>query len=512
MKISVNKSVTYLVFQKRASCPRRFHSSELRRSSRQDKLHFYSRSISVLIYMTLILISSCTVGPDFHRPAPPAISQYTRNNPTNATISFVYGKPLPQQWWQLFHSEILNNLMNEALQDNQNLKAAQATLRQAQQNLNAVTGGQLPQVDSNLSATGMQFAPAQFGFSNLPASDFVLYNASVNVSYSLDLFGGIKRQIESYGAQTQYQSYQMKGARLALSANLSTTLFKLALLNEQINNTQAIIDAEKSLFAIAKKQQVMGGVNQLDVNNVENNLFQSKINLANLEKERERTMNQLAIYLGKAPSQMGSMNLKLNEFSIEKEIPLIIPSQLVRQRPDILAAEALLHQACAEVGVATANLYPQIDISGSGGRLATQTTWKSLSGQSWIWSIGPNISIPIFSGGTLTAQKKAAIAGFDIALANYRQTVLQGLQNVADCLMALELDNENLTMQTSSYDKTHQNLRILQQQLHMGGVSLAQLLNAQIADNQALMNKLQVESLKLSDTAALFQALGGGWW
>ncbi|HLX54854.1 MAG TPA: efflux transporter outer membrane subunit [Aquella sp.] len=469
-----------------------------------------------LLYITLLFfISSCTVGPDFHRPTPPTVQHYTRENIESQStdgVHFVYNKPLPKQWWQLFNSKAINDLITEALAHNQTLAAAYATVTQAQQNLNAVAGTQLPQVGLNAAVTPQQFAPAIYGFGQFPTTAFVLYTASVNVSYNLDLFGALKRQVEAYGALVKYQAYQFQGASLTLVTNVTNIVFKLALLNAQITNTRAIIAAQESLLSIARKQFLTGGIAKIDVNTIEKTLLQTKASLPDLEKSLDQTKNLLAVYLGKIPSEVKINDFKLDDFKPLQEIPLILPSTLARQRPDILASEALLHQANAQVGVATANMYPQFNITASGGPIAAQNTWQSLSGQSWIWSIGPAMTLPIFSGGTLTAQKKAAIAGFEIALANYKQTVLQGLQNVADCLSALKQDSKALIFQEKYYAAANENLLITQKQYKAGGVSLSQLLNSQILFNQALINKEQARSLKLTDTVALFQALGGGWW
>ena len=464
---------------------------------------------------SLGFLTSCTVGPDFQSPeAPNNIEEYTRQpiNANNTHIQTIKNPSIPQQWWELFHSESLNSLMNEALEHNQDFAAARATLRQAQQNYNAAAGTQFPVVDGNLSATPTQTAPAQFGFGEFPTNAFVLYNASVSVAYNLDMVGGIRRQVEAYGAQAQYQAYQMQGVKLTVSSNVSTSVFKLALLNDQLTNTQAIVNEQQALLTIANKQLGLGGINQIDVNNIHNNLLENQVNLTNIQKDREKTLNQLAIYLGKAPTQIPSMHFKLNDFSPLKNIPVIIPSELVHKRPDILAAEALLHQACAELGVATANLYPQINLTGNLGRIVTQTTWQELASDSWIWSFGPGMTLPIFNAGTLNAQKEAAIAGLENAAANYRETVLEALQNVADCLTALDLDSKNLTTQENYYNKVHQNLLIIQGQVRVGGASNSQLLDAKIADHQANIKLLEARSLKLSDTVALFQAMGGSWW
>jgi NodT family efflux transporter outer membrane factor (OMF) lipoprotein len=479
----------------------------------KNKSTFMQKNISCILL--LFFITACTVGPDFHRPLPPTVQHYTRENIESQSsdgMRFAYNKPLPKQWWQLFNSKAINDLITEALAHNQTLAASGATLVQAQQNLNAVAGTQLPQVGLNAAVTPQQFAPVIYGFDSFPTTAFVLYTASVNVSYNLDLFGALKRQVEAYGALVEYQAYQLQGAKITLVGNVTNIVFKVALLNAQITNTKAIITAQESLLEIARKQLLTGGIAKIDVNSIEKTLLQTKASLPDLEKSLDQTKNLLAVYLGRAPSEIKISDFKLDDFKTLQEIPLTLPSDLARQRPDILASEALLHQASAQVGVATANMYPQFNILASGGPIAAQNTWQSLSGQSWIWSIGPGMTLPIFTGGTLNAQRKAAIAGFEIALANYKQTVLQGLQNVADCLSALKQDSKALIFQEKYYTTANENLFITKGQYNAGGASLNQLLNSQILLNQALIAREQASSLKLSDTVALFQALGGAWW
>lgn len=489
-----------------------------------------------LVFIRLIFLTTfvaCTVGPDFKHPQLSMPKQYTTNgveefesyNKINQVakhntngVNFEYNKHLQQQWWQLFHSKQIDSLVSLAIKNNYGLEASRATLRQAQQNLNSVAGSQLPQVGMSAAATPTRVSPAVYGFGDFPSNDFVLYNASVNVSYNLDLFGGLKRQAEAAGALVEYQAYQLQGAQIALSTNITTTLFHLALLNEQIATSKLMINAQESMLLIVKQQFEIGSVTSVDINNAEQLVLQGKANLTDLEKSLYQLHNQLAVYLGLSPfeatkiiQQLKLPHLKLSDFTQVKDIPVMIPSDLLKSRPDILAAEALLHQASAQVGVATANMYPQLNITASGGPIATQSAWNTLNAQSWIWSFGPGLTIPLFNGGSLNAQRKAAIAGFEQSLLNYKQTVLSALQNVADCLNALQKDDENLDIKEQYYTKYMDNLLILQQQYLDGGASYVQLLNGQLLAYQGLIAKLQAQTLKLSDTVALFQSTGSVW-
>lgn len=482
----------------------------------------YKRSFQTnkfLVTVWAFIISSCAVGPDFKRPEPIAVKQYTHTNMESPTkwesadqIHYVYNKSIPEKWWELFNSVQINALIKEALTNNQDLSAAQATLKEAQANLKAISGSELPQINANGGITATRFDPAIYGF-GFPASDFVLYNASVNVAYNLDIFGGLKRQAEASAAYTEYQAYQLQAAKLTLAANITTTVFKSALLNEQVINFQKIIQDQDSLLRIAKEQGRVGGTSDATINVLEQNLLQNKAGLLSLKKSQEQTKNLLAVYLGRTPESADFVDYKLDDFKTIQVIPLSVPAKLAYQRPDILAYEALLHEASAKIGVATANLYPSFNIAGGIGPITTQQGWQSFNGQSWIWSVGPTINLPIFNGGSLRAQKKAAIAAFDTARAKYKQSVLHGLQEVADCLTALDNDSKALVIQNQSYQKSLRNLTISKNQYKIGTISLVEMLNAQVSTNQALLNQLQAHAVNLADIAALFQALGGGgWW
>jgi NodT family efflux transporter outer membrane factor (OMF) lipoprotein len=466
------------------------------------------------------MLMGCTVGPDFPKLKPPSVERYTRNNIESQTIvsatqshtqHFVYRKDLPNKWWELFKSKELNSLISEALKNNPTVSAAKATLRQAQENYRAQTGASLPQASLNLGATPTRFAPAIYGL-NFPTNDFVLYNATVNVSYALDIFGGLKRQSEGYEALASYQTYQLQAAELTLISNVTTAAFKLASLNEQIYATREIIRMQESMVTIVKRQLEVGGTSQVDVINLEKILLQTESTLPALEKSLEQTKNMLAIYLGKPPSKVDIPAFKLETFADPKKIPLLIPAKLVENRPDILAASELLHKASSDVGVATANLLPQFNLSANVGEIATQTNLTSIAGQAAVWSFGPSLVQPLLNGGTLSAKKRAAIAAYENAYANYTQIVLQGLQNVADSLHAIGSDAQTLQHQRHLYKKNMATLHITLKQFEVGGTSYSTLLNTQVLVQQSLMNLIQAQAAKLSDTAALFQALGGGWW
>ena len=466
-------------------------------------------------------LGSCTVGPDFRRPDAPSTSRYTETPMPQETISspvtageaqrLVPGADIPAQWWALYRSEPLDRLIRQAIADSPDLAAAQATLREAKENLIASSGTLLyPQVDASLSATREKISAAQLGGTSGATNVFNLYNASVNVSYLLDVFGGSRREIEGVQALVDYQSFQLEGAYLALTSNIVTAAVKEAQLRAQISATRDIIAAEEKQLDLTQRQYQLGAVARLSVLALKTELSQTRATLPPLERDLARTRHQLAVLVGRLPSEAALPTFELDSLALPQELPVTVPSELVRQRPDIRASEALLHQASAQIGVATANLYPKITLSAAFGS-ATNQFHDIFAGPS-VWSIGAGLLQPLFHGGALEAQRRAAIAAYDAANAQYRETVLQGFENVADALRALETDARALSAQAEAESAARQTLDLTTRQFQLGGASYLALLIAQRQYQQAKLALAQAQATRLADTAALFQALGGGWW
>jgi len=473
------------------------------------------------LVFAVAVASGCAVGPDFKAPPAPAPERYTAQplpqqtaatpteTPGGAAQVFVADRPLPTQWWTLFGSPKLDRLVEQAFANSPTVEAANAALRQAQENLNAERGGFFPSVDA---AGGVSRQRAQAinipGSTSTTSSIYNVYNASVNVSYTLDLFGGVRRSVERQAAVVDYQQYQLQAAYLTLAANVVTSGVAEASLRDQISATKDIVaDLEKQLN-IAKQRHELGAAAYVDVLTANSNLASVRATLPQLEKQLSAVQNQLAVYLGKLPSERETTDFDLGELLLPQEIPLSLPSELARQRPDIRAAEASLHQASAQIGVATANLYPQVSIAGGYGSQAN--TFGDLFSDK-IWNIGANISQPLFHGGTLTAQRRAAIAAFDQASADYRLTVLTAFQNVADALTALQSDAQIVQAQHEALASAQGSLSITEKQYALGGVSYLNLLIAQRVYQQARIDYSQALASRYQDTAALFQALGGQW-
>ncbi len=477
-------------------------------------------SIAVL---ALLLLAGCAVGPDFRTPEAPAVKKYTAAPVSAETVSapspaghaqqFLPGKDIPAQWWTLLHSDALNNLIRHALVNNPTLSAAVATLQEARENVNALTGSALyPRVDAGVSASRQKISGAAFGQPNTNFSPFTLINASVNVSYALDFTGGARRELEALESQVEYQQFQLEGAYQTIAANIVTTAVQEAALRAQIGATEEIIAAEDKQLDLTRRRFELGAVARTDVLAQQVQVAQSRAVLPSLQQRLSQTRHRLAVLAGMLPSDALSMpKFELDSFQLPVALPLSLPSELVRQRPDIRASEALLHAACAGVGVATANLYPRLTLTGSIGSQAT-TADSLFKANTQVWSIGAGLLQPLFHGGELRAKRRSAIAAFDQARAHYRSTVLQAFQNVADVLRALQADAEALNAQAVAADAAQESLDLSQKQFRLGAVSYLSLLNAERQSAQTKIALVQAQAARFSDTAALFQALGGGWW
>jgi NodT family efflux transporter outer membrane factor (OMF) lipoprotein len=480
------------------------------------------RLLCVYSVLVAAALAGCAVGPDFRRPAPPAVSSYTADALPGETVEakvagggtqrFVSGEDIPPLWWALFRSEALDQLIRQALKDSPTLSAAQATLRVAEENRRAQFGALFPQVDANASASRQQVSGESFGQTGNTNPTFTLYNASVNVSYDLDLFGGTRRAVEAAGAEVDFQRFQLEGAWLTLTSNLVVTAMQEASLRAQIRATREILTAEEQQLALVERQLQLGGTALVEVLPQRAQVAQTRVLLPALEKRLAQTRHLLAILAGRFPADAADLpEFELEGLQLPGELPVSLPSSLARQRPDILAAEALLHAASARIGVATANLYPQLTLTGSFGSQALQASDLFASGTSF-WNLGAGVLQPLFRGGELTAKRRAAIAAYDQAVAQYRETVLQAFREVADVLKALESDAVTLKAQADAEAAARESLDLAQKQFRYGASSYLSLLNAQRQYLLARIGLVQVQTLRYSDTAALFQALGGGWW
>ena len=477
---------------------------------------------SAFVLAVWITAAGCAVGPDYHSPPSPEVGTYTEKPIPAETASapgvagemqrFVDGGDIPAQWWTLFHSEALDLLIRRSLEESPTLAAAKAALRQARENLTARTGTvYYPGLDANLSGGRQKATGASSGLPDDIDTTFSLYNASVSVSYALDLFGGGRRELEALRAQVDYQRYLLEGAHLTLASNIVTAAIREASLRGQIRANEEIVAAETKQLEMVERQSFLGGASLADVLAQQAELAQTKATLPPLERELAQTRNLLAVLSGRFPGDADLPEFRLEEFQLPRELPVSLPSTLARQRPDIRASEELLHAASANVGVATANLYPQITLTAELGANSARIE-DLFSPSTSFWSIGAGLLQPLFHGGELTAKRRAAIAAFEESLAQYRETVLQAFQDVADVLQALEADARTLRAQADAEATARDSLSLTEKQFHYGAASYLTLLNAQRQHQRALIILVQAQATRFADTAALFQALGRGWW
>lgn len=473
--------------------------------------------------LVCFFIIGCAVGPDFHAPAAPESTRYTEKPLPAKTVSikgkggkaqyFQAGQTaqnLPEEWWKLFHSNALNALITQGLANSPTLDAAEAALRQAQETWRSNVGsGLFPTITAQLGASREQGNNTNIGVEQ--ARLFNLYNASANVSYNLDVFGGTRRYLEQLHAAVDYQQFQWEAARLTLTANIVTTAVAEASLRAQISATEELIRSQSDTLQIVQKQFRLGGASQTDVLSQQTLLAQTRATLPPLQKSLEKFRHSLAVLVGLPPGEAHLPVFHLNDLSLPQRLPVTLPSQLVQQRPDIRASEALLHQASAAVGVAIANRLPQFPLTATYGYSSNQLhQW--FNPDALFWSIGGQITQTIFDAGALKAKQGAAVAAYDQAAAQYRQVVLQAFQNVADSLYAIEVDAQALKAQVAAEKAARALFVLTQRQYKLGAVNYLDSLVAERAYQQTRIARIQAEAARYSDTAALFQALGGGWW
>jgi NodT family efflux transporter outer membrane factor (OMF) lipoprotein len=459
-------------------------------------------------------LAGCTVGPDFRAPDPPATERYVRGEPPAAQgmPRLVASRDIPAEWWTVFESPKIDALVQRALAGSPTLAEARARLTQAQELREARAGAtQYPRLDLTAGAERQRIDPATFGFPQAPnPGPFNVFSLGMNASYNFDVFGGTRRELEALAADVDFQSYELEGARLTLASNVVATAIRQAALAAQIELTSAILDSQRRELAITQERYRAGGVAWLSVQSQAALVAQTESGLPPLRAQFEQAGHQLAVLVGEPPGSAEIPVLTLDELRLPAELPMRLPSELVRQRPDIRASEALLHKASANVGVATADLYPKFVVSG--GFSSSQLNIGDVLGNGInIWNIAINLLQPVIRGGELQARKRAAEAAYDQALGAYRQTVLQGLQNVADTLRALESDAQAVAARSEQAARAEDVYRIALERYRAGGVSELALIDAERQRLSAEVDRLISRANRYSDAATLFQALGGGW-
>ncbi len=501
-------------------------------------LHSFHRN--ALSLSLLAALSGCAASPDFKRPAAPAAAGYAPA-PIQETVSsqvpqgeaqkFDPAKDIPYQWWTLFQSPQLDELIKRAFQTNPDIEAAQAALRQAQEYAAAQQGFFYPTVSAGYSPSRNKLAgnmggnsPGQQGngtviqtYSNPAGPKYngpAYYNfhvAQLTVGYVPDVFGANHRLVEAAQAQVEQQRMQLEAAYLTLASNVVAAAIQEAALRAQIGAQLRIVSLNRKALEIVRNQYKLGYVSEMEVTQQEMVSALAQQALLPLQQQLEQTRNLLRVLTGNTPDQDIAETFTLEGLHLPQSLPLTLPSKLVEQRPDVRSAEAQLHYASAQYGVAVANTLPQFAITGAIGGMASSPTWMFRNGGGFFDLTG-NVAQTIFDGGTLRARSRAAQEGLNQASAQYRSVVMVALQNVADALYVIQADAQALNAAATAAQAASKMTEMTNNQYEAGYVDFQTLLAAQQNEQVAAINLMQAQTNRLGDTAVLFQALGGGWW
>ena len=482
----------------------------------------YKSRLSHLIAASALLVTAgCAVGPKFKKPPAPNVNGYTAA-PISTTSStsnvvggesqhLVEGQDIPGEWWIWFHSKPLNDLIERSLKANPDLKAAQAALLVARENMLAQRGAYYPSINGGFSANRAKSSAEISPVTNTSALNYSLYTPQVSVSFVPDVFGLNRRAVESLQAQEQQARFALAATHITLSSNVAAAAIQEAQLRGQIDATHELITINSDMLKILRDQYAKGYASQLDVAAQESQLAQVTATLPPLLKQLAQQRDLLAVLSGGLPNKDLVEKFELSSLQLPQELPLSLPSQLVEQRPDVRQAEENLHSASAQIGIARANRLPSFALTADAGSMAV-VLGHLFSGGTGFWDVAAGVTQPIFEGGTLMHRERAARAAYTQASEQYRSTVLTAFQNVADTLNALQQDADGLKSAAAAKDAASVTLDLTKKQLEAGYANYLALLSAEQAYQQALINLVQAQSNRYADTAALFQALGGGWW
>lgn len=456
-----------------------------------------------------LLCGGCMVGPDFVPPIRPDLPHYgERADPTRlvapglgGTQLLLSGADMPEVWWGLFRSPRLDRLVRQGLAANPTVEQAEAALRQARSFTQAAQAELLPNLSLGLARTGGG------GLGNIGSALYGLYGASVAVSYTPDLFGGIRRTVEAQAALETVAGEQLRATTLALTGNIVAGAIQEAALSEQIAVSEAILRQYREQLALVKVRYAAGSEPVASVLSQESLIRSQEVTIIASRAARVQTRHRLAVLVGLPPSSYAVPGFRLGELPLPQRVPLSLPSQLLDHRPDIRAAEAQLHAASAEIGVATANLLPRVTVNANLNESAV--TLAALAASS-SWGAGLALAQPLFDGGALATRRQGAVEGHEAAAAAYRSTVLAALQNVADVLTALEADAKILTTAMQAEALARQALAASQVRYRAGALTYGDLLLNQTRYAATTLTRLAAQSQRLVDTATLQQALGGG--
>ncbi|MEI6002837.1 efflux transporter outer membrane subunit [Paraburkholderia bengalensis] len=480
------------------------------RRHRRERLHGLVR---IALAPLLVMSTSCAVGPDFSRPATPTVDKYVQVDRQSFAAPAGVQTLSPavsvrDDWWTSFGCTAIDRAVDETLTGNATLEGGQASLRRSDDLLRAGAGVFYPQVDAQAGASRQRYSPLRIGVDAAP-SIFNLFTLSATVSYTLDIWGGERRQVEALAAQADAQRYALAATYLTLASNVVNTMIARAAYSDEIVATREMIDLLREQIHITEVQVAAGAGAWSAVLSLQNEMATLEASVPGLEQKRAESEHLLALLAGMFPRDWSAPPLSLQDIALPAVLPQTLPSSLVRRRPDILQAEAVLHVASANIGVATAALFPQITLSASGGLDSTVLhSLGNASGQ--VWSVAAGVTAPIFHGGALWFQRRAAIDAYAESQAGYRQVVLAAFAQVADALRALEHDAQTVEAQTRAVQSAADALRLIKASYRAGTVGYLQILIADGQYHQARIAWLQATAQRLQDTVALYAALGGG--
>ncbi|HEY4212496.1 MAG TPA: efflux transporter outer membrane subunit [Steroidobacteraceae bacterium] len=456
------------------------------------------------------LLTACTVGPNFRPPDPPTAQTYVgpTDAPAPADQKIALGERIEGDWWSQFHSPALDQLIRQALEGNQDVVAARSRVDQAKEEVNAAHGALLPQVDFGTTAGRQKYGAALFGPLDFTIPPFTYYIVGPTVKAPLDLFGGGKRVVEQKAAYASYQASELEAAYLSLTANVVLQVLSVAEARDQIQVVEGIISDDQRNADLVQKALDDGSATKTQLFSARSQLAMDRTLLPELHQQESTARHALAILVGRSPSEWAPPPIALTDFVLPQEIPATLPSELVHRRPDITAAEAQLHGASAAIGVATANLYPQVDLTGSLTQQAL-TPGALFNGVSLAWATAASLTQPLFNGGRLKAQQRAAIDGYQSALASYRQVVLRSFGEVADRMQALSNDADQFHAQREAAEAAQSARDLVRRSFAVGNSGVLDVLDAERSTAQAQLGLSRARALRLLDSARLYVALGG---
>ena len=474
---------------------------------------------NIPLALVTFLLCGCAVGPDYHSPSFPvsgltehavAARTVASNTVGGASQRLVVGRDVAGAWWSLFRSPDLTALVAEAIRANPNLEAARQALRNAQELTLAQYSGLLPAVTGQFSRTRGNFPEASVGVPNLEES-YGFYDAQLTLSYNFDVWGGVRRGVEQRIALADAQRWQLEATYLTLAGNVVATAVNEASLRAQIDAQNQLIGFEQRYLAVISKQFELGGATGTDVALQQSAVAQAQATLVPLQISLAQARDALAADLGVTPSEARLPAFTLASLSLPPDLPVSIPATLIAHRPDIRQADADLHAATAGVGVAIANRLPQISINAQLGSEAVRVGQLMTPGNGLAVLLGQALQ-PIFEGGLLLHQQRAAVASMRQQAAVWKQTVVNAFQNVSDVLVALQGDSRTLAYDLDAERAAARGLDLAEMQYKLGGTSYITVLTAEIAYQTDVIALARAQAQRFSDSAALFVALGGGWW